>query len=334
MWPILNKNRGKIRALARPAALKFRAPITLKTETMSEAHLQTAVNCRERGGTVFPALLGACLALALCAVPATPRFARAGMIDVVAPSSPLRIANWNLAERPGTKPNDGDEAQRPSWRTSFGSERRTSTTLNAEPATIAADVVILQGLESVREIRRTFPARDWRLIVSRQILENDDPLNPWAEEAFSEIPTTAIAVRYQPNLRVTGQEHLLDIAARGAQSGSSTRGAPAATAARINWAGKIIWILSVDLTTPCITAGATCTALQRLETWRTDKKRDGAAVVTGGQFAGAPSGLLPSPPCEARSLLVTPADGSSRPTAFAIVPDTKTGCLLKLDFPY
>jgi hypothetical protein len=255
------------------------------------------------------------------------------MIDVEKPSAPLRVVNWNMQERVGAKTHDGVKLSKPSWRTSFGSERRSAVNVAPAGVEIEADLVLIQGLFSVREARQTFPARTWRLVVSRQMLENDDPLNPWANDAFAERPATAIAVRYQPPLRVTAQEHLLDLAALDG-SHNATETAAAGTAVRLSWGNKTFWAISVDLTSGCVKAAQACGALQRLEAWRAEKLQASETVITGGQWDAPLSEFLPPPPCDGRSLAFTTSSNSGAEALARRWPDARFGCFLQAQMRY
>ena len=257
-----------------------------------------------------------------------------GMIDVEKPSAPLRIANWNMLERPGSKNRDDVQMPKASWRTTFGSERRSLPPVMPAAGVIDADVVLIQGLLSVREARKSFPARTWRLVVSRQILDNDDPLNPWAEEAFAEKPATAIAVRYQAALRVTGQEHLLELATADVAPAGGAETPAAGTAVRFSWGNKNFWALSVDLTSPCVKAAQSCRARRRLEAWTAEKLLESENVVTGGQWETPLSDFLPPPPCEARSLSFAATPEAGAGVVSRRVPDVLLGCLLRAELAH
>ena len=249
------------------------------------------------------------------------------------PAGSLRIVSWDLSEAPNARLREKTGEQKPSWRTSFGSERRTAATAKTGGGEIGADVVLLQGLSSVREARRYFPARFWKIVVSRQILENDDPLDPWAEEAYSDHPTTAIAIRYQEGVRVTAQDHLLDLAAAGAQPGSHEALA-AGTAVRLNAGLRTLWFLSVELSPECVASGTSCPALVRFETWRNHHRLESDGTIAGGRFRRTPSKLLPPPPCDAQTLEADTKEKSGRSLAGAPEPSVLAGCLLRLEHPF
>jgi hypothetical protein len=196
-----------------------------------------------------------------------PRKANAG--TVLGPPLPLKIVSFDLAAAAGLATVTDSAAKRPSWRTSFGSEIR-SETRRARPAlAIDADVVLLQGLASIREARRLFPAREWKLVVSRQILSMDE-----VPDEARKFAATAVAVRYQTDVRVTGQDHLMDLGGAGDL-------APAATAVRLTFDGRTMWILSAALPEGC--AGeASCAAAAAIERWRRARRDAGDMTVAGG----------------------------------------------------
>jgi hypothetical protein len=233
--------------------------------------------------------------------------ANAGVIDVEKPAVPLRVVNWNMLERVGAKTREAAKLPKAAWRTSFGSERRGTITVAPAPAEFDADLVLIQGLTSVREARQAFPARTWRLIVSRQVLENDDPLGPWAEEAVSDRPATAVAVRYQAALRVTAQEHLLDLAALDVTGANASERPAAGTAVRLNWGNKTFWAISVDLTSGCVKAAQDCGALNRLQAWKNEKLRASENILIGGQWDLPSSDFLPPPPVRRPSRMRPPS---------------------------
>jgi hypothetical protein len=263
-----------------------------------------------------------------------PPYANAGVIDVEKPAVPLRVVNWNMLERVGAKTREEAKLPKVAWRTSFGSERRSSSKIAPLPTEFDADLVLIQGLTSVREARQAFPARTWRLIISRQVLENDDPLDPWAEEAVSDRPATAIAVRYQPALRVTAQEHLLDLAALDVTGPNATETPAAGTAVRLNWGNKAFWAISIDFTSGCIRAAQDCGALKRLQAWKEEKLRASPSVVIGGQWDLPGFDFLPPPPCEARTLTFA---SKSDPGVAVVVrrqSDARLGCVLRAELPH
>ena len=250
------------------------------------------------------------------------------------PGYALRIVSWDLTGAPNIRTKKELDSARPAWRTTFGSERHTREKERrmAGPLAIDADVVLLQGLTSMRIVRRMFPAREWRLIVSRQILERDDPLDPWSQDAISNVPTTAVAVRFQTSVRVSAQDHLLELAAPEAASGTAGGEKPAAaTAVRITTAGHSLWVVSVALTQACLAAGVTCAAQEHLESWRRTHRIAGDLTLVGGLMRAAFAGMLPPPPCDGQVIEADPMPPRSEPASGEPVLDPTAGCLMRLD---
>ena len=247
----------------------------------------------------------------------------------------LRIVSWDLAGAPNIRPNKALEAARPAWRTTFGSERRTQAAQEKKvtgPLAIDADVVLLQGLTSMRMVRRLFPARDWRLVVSRQILERDDPLDPWSQDAMSIVPTTAVAVRYQQDIRVTAQDHLMELAAPEPPSNAASTEKPAAgTAVRISAAGQTLWVVSVAFTQSCLANVTACAARENLESWRRIHRIAGDLTLVGGRLTSTFSGMLPPPPCDGQAIEADPKPPSAEPATGERTLDPTAGCLVHLN---
>ncbi|MGQ0671434.1 MAG: hypothetical protein ACT4N2_00940 [Hyphomicrobium sp.] len=252
----------------------------------------------------------------------------------------LRLASLDLRLLTGVAAQETSAAEtagtrRPSWRTSFGSEFRPRQPRFRAAASVEADVVLIQGVSSVREARRLFPPRFWKLVVSRQLLASDDPLDPWSRDATSANPTTAVAVRYQQGLRVTGQDHLLKLAAPEGTDASLLTGArPAGTAVRLNMLGRTLWVVSAELPPGCRRADvAACPERSALESWRQARRENGEATYAGGRIEEESADA----PCPGQSILddVTPA--SSPTNNFISRPvgerNATVGCLLRLDVP-
>ena len=139
----------------------------------------------------------------------------------ISDGEPIRIASWNLLDAVGVGVIDRAEPVAPTWRNTFGSERRVAAKPKFAGDRLGADVVLLQGVKSVGEVRQLFPARTWKLILSRQILRDGTSGRFSASTRIDGSgTTTAIAVRYQRRLRVTRIEHLLELAPVGAEDES------------------------------------------------------------------------------------------------------------------
>ena len=240
-----------------------------------------------------------CAGLASVTVVAQPR---------ISGGEPIRIASWNLLDAVGVGIIDRAEPAARTWRNTFGSERRVVAKPKFAGDRLGADVVLLQGVKSVGEVRQLFPARTWKLIVSRQILRDGTSGRFSASTRIDGAgTTTAIAVRYQRRVRVTGIEHLLDLApvasddasssalqkpAAGAQpenvekASSGPEPSPSAgVAVRLSQSGRVFWVVSAALGRDCSLSGEKpCEAAGRLEAWLNEKRDKGRGIVVGGQL--------------------------------------------------
>ena len=254
----------------------------------------------DRGGARAGMLaLVFCAGLAALPVVAQPR---------ISGGEPIRIASWNLLDAVGVGVIDRAEPAARTWRNTFGSERRVAAKPKFAGDRLGADVVLLQGVKSVGEVRQLFPARTWKLIVSRQILRDGTSGRFSASTRIDGSgTTTAIAVRYQRRLRVTGIEHLLELAPAGVDDKSSdasqtpaaeaqpenardTASGPepspsAGVAVRLSQSGRVFWVVSAALERDCSTSGEKpCEAAGRLEAWLNEKRDKGRGIVVGGQL--------------------------------------------------
>jgi hypothetical protein len=206
------------------------------------------------------------------------------------PARGLTIAILDLAEIPDLMPRPAAETRRPAWRTTFGSERESPPEVKAHAAAgpIAAlgetDAVLIQGVQAAAPLRRLFPPRTWRLIVSRKVLSLSDPVG--LRTVRSDLPpSTAIAVRAHQNLRVTARALTLRLepSPPGQPPGDTEA---AATAVRlVDRGGRTLWLASVALPASCSTEDPPCTALGTLDAWRQDKLRNGEPTVIGGRIS-------------------------------------------------
>lgn len=207
---------------------------------------------------------------------------------------PLTVAILDLAEAPGLAPPKPARAESAPWRTSFGSERTTQR--EKKPAAAAdgplglvasVDAVLIQGVHAAAPLRRLFPPRTWRLIVSRAMARADASFgsNPRLP------PTTAIAIKARGDLRVTARTRELRLTDTDVDI--ATEGAASATAIRIAAPGRAIWLASVALPAGCRGEPA-CAARAGLEAWRATKRGEGALTLVGGRTrspeAEAPQG--------------------------------------------
>ncbi len=238
----------------------------------------------------------------------------------------LTILSVDASTLPGTPKIAGRDTA-PAWRTSFGSERRSEPSRTRPESAVDADIVLLQGVRDVRTLRLWFPAKSWKLVVSRQMLMSEDPLDRWARDGIAPVPTTAVAVRYQPGLRVTAQDHLLDLANLG-QAIDGTPGA-AATAVRVLIDGRETWAISVLLPRQCVSEpDAACPARDRLMAWHTERARDGVRRVTGGRFAPlAATESGDQNACQHYGLRLDPVPPPPKRQHTAAEPGSPLGCM-------
>jgi hypothetical protein len=149
------------------------------------------------------------LAIAIAATVAAGRSAWADPLPPQEPRSGLTVAILDLAAAPGLLPTP-QAAIRPAWRTTFGSERQTPPPPKPGShgalmsALAGVDAVLVQGVTSARPLRRLFPPRQWRLIVSRHAARPS-----WTRDDAGGPAMTAIAVRARPDLRITARAFAL-----------------------------------------------------------------------------------------------------------------------------
>jgi hypothetical protein len=206
------------------------------------------------------------------------------------------------------------------WRHTFGAERQGPARVMFDTTTIGADVVLVQGVQRVRDVRLLFPARAWRLVVSREILAPGETPKP----------TTAIVVRYRKGLRVTAQEHLMELAAPapvGHAEGASAAGA-AGTAVRVLVGDKPFWLASVSLNVTCAKPQQICPTRQKLEAWIADKAATGATAVFGGRGAATAAGAQSLASCGDQSIARMPAAAPSVTAAQPADIREGDGCLI------
>lgn len=232
----------------------------------------------------------------------------------------LRIASWDVSEAPNLMPAPEPVSDQTRWRTSFGSERRTQAP-RPEPAalTIDADAVLLQGVTDARVLKRLFPAREWRLVVSRQMFQAPERRHP----------LTAIAVRAREGMRITAREHLL---ADDPADPEDAAGATGATAVRLAAMGRNLWLLSAALPGDCASAGAPCPPRQRIAEWEAGKTHAGDETVVGGTHVTV-TVSLPSRPCSAQSIGMTRAGGSSAKAIGKSELHEGKGCIAVIEAP-
>ena len=161
----------------------------------------------------------------------------------------LHIAAWNLqhitkeeAEKLKKKPKQATRK----WRNTFGAERRTKAWRKRARHGFYADIVALQGVKTVAEVRRLFPALTHQLLVSRAALsELRGEISGPREKAKGGF--TAIVVRSRTGLRVRGQ-HNFTAPALGP---SLPRQTAPIIALRLNVYREPIWVLSMAFRANC-----------------------------------------------------------------------------------
>lgn len=271
----------------------------------------------------------------------------------------LRIASWNLADAATAGVVAREEPVKRRWRNTFGAERRIAAKPKFSGDRLKADVVLLQGVRSVREVRQIFPARGWKLILSRQVLELGDGRLNQATTVDGEMAITAVAVRYQLRLRVTALEHLsgldgiTEVAADSNGFGVEVDAAdapgddpdpmtiqppataeggedageqfPDGVALRLTYSGFVIWVVSAELPSRCRTETAPCEPAARLKAWADSKRAEGYDVIIGGQLDPTLRQAGPNAVCTNQEIV---ADRRIKAETGA---DTVAGCIVFAD---
>lgn len=241
--------------------------------------------------------------------------------QMAASDETLTLLSVDVRTLPGAGPQSSSPAP-PAWRTSFGSERRSEKSVSPPQTAVDADIVLLQGVTDFPLLRRWFPARNWKLVVSRQLFDPAGETGEFpAPAARTRVPTTAIAVRLRTGLRLTGRDHLLELAT---PSSTTTDAAPAAagTAVRVQIDRRETWAISVLLPEEC---QSDCPARVALQNWY--QKRDGENVrrVTAGRFR-LTADPAAAAPCGGLGLELHPAPPPPRPAFFPATVTPDLGC--------
>lgn len=180
----------------------------------------------------------------------------------------LRIATWDLAHADASV-FKAPKSRQPTWRHTFGSERQDRKPARLGTFNLDVDIVLLQGVHNIHGLRRIFPPRHWKLIISRDYMHVSRPLSrlPTDLQAFdistldqsAGNPVTAVAVRYQRGLRVRGINHIsLDTHIQNVTSKNKPH--PKALATLLNYYGLRLWLVSMQLPAPCREQEMTCSA--------------------------------------------------------------------------
>lgn len=272
----------------------------------------------------------ACLALmAISANGAGGAFAQTPTVESPAPGK-LTIASWSLeAARKAGVLHDPKAAPPRTWRHTFGAERRSPAHVVFDVRTPDADVVLLQGVKRLSEVRRLLPSRNWKLVVSRQLAER-------ATTGTDSAPAlvTAIAVRYRQGLRISGQLHLPELVAPAllGQSDAAAAGA-AGTAIRLLADGKALWLVSVSLAAACQKAATLCPTRDKLEDWIAARRQTGEAVIVGGRGGATVHGAETLGACgeQAIARFAPPGAAATNVIQPAAEVDEAGGCLVKVE---
>jgi hypothetical protein len=271
-----------------------------------------------RRRTMF-SLAGGTLLLGIAGLTVT-----AGAQPTITDDDLLRIASWNLLDAVGAGVIKRKKRVQKSWRNTFGAERRIASRPKFAGDKLGADIVLLQGVKSIREVRQIFPARYWKLILSRQVLrQNRGRINADTVLGGSRT-TTAVAVRYQRGLRVTGYEHLLDLGATSEKDADTAKpnaaetqeavpaprtataekpSPPAGMALRIAHGRNNFWVVSVVLPDACRLGNGTCRSADELTKWADGKRKLGLGVVFGGRLAESLRQAGPSGTCAEQEIV-------------------------------
>jgi hypothetical protein len=229
--------------------------------------------------------------------PASPESPMPAAPPPAAPA-PLKILSWNVATSPYAIAMRKIRMAAPSWRTSFGSERRSIDPPAAPQASdFDFDVVLLQGVINPRALRRLFPARRWRLILSPRALASL-PRGSVFTAPVSTTEVEAVAVRYRQGLRIITRADVA--AAAPAQAAAPPPGdaaaaggaAPPGVAVKLIDRGRPVWFASIALPAACAGGAGPCPERDLVARWRQERREAGEAAVSGG---------LLSPPREAAS---------------------------------
>ncbi|MGI9409791.1 MAG: hypothetical protein ACR2OV_06940 [Hyphomicrobiaceae bacterium] len=141
---------------------------------------------------------------------------------------------------------DKPKPTRRKWRNTFGAERRTPSWRKRSRHGFYADIVALQGVKTVSEVRRLFPALTHQLLVSRAaISELRGEIS--GSRAQDTSGFTAVVVRSRTGLRVSGQHNFT----APALSPSLPHRAAPIVALRLSVNRDAVWVLSIAFRSDC-----------------------------------------------------------------------------------
>lgn len=184
----------------------------------------------------------------------------------------IHLASWDVSHaEKAVMARAGKEAG-PSWRHTFGSERRDRKKKRGKIFNLSSDVVLLQGVRNIRALKRVFPRRAWKIIVSRRNLMDAPRLSRLpsdlqafdvaAGEPFMGQSVVAVAVRYNRRVRVRAVRHF-----RTPISNTDTTDIHTghATGILLSYHGVPLWLISAEINEPC--QPRLCPAWRAIATW-------------------------------------------------------------------
>lgn len=242
----------------------------------------------------------------------------------------LRIATWDVSQAEKSIFARKKTQKKSSWRHTFGSERQDAKKSRLGVFNLDVDVVLLQGVHNVSALRGIFPTRHWKLILSRDYMNDIPPLSrlPMDLQGFditayehrTDHPVTAIAVRYQRRLRVRAINHVKLDPSENPQ-GDSSETIPSATAVRINYFGSSLWLVSLAMAQTCTDAYAPCPRLKAIKKWHNERGHQrGIPAIVGTTRTTKKQD-------KAENIVATPSCGKLRPLSTQCGTD---GCIGEL----
>jgi len=244
---------------------------------------------------------------------------------------PLRIASWHLDAARHAGAITIEPPRIHVWRHTFGAERRSPSRASFDAKSLGADVVLLQGVRRLSDVRLMFPSRYWRVIASRQLLRPQLATTEgasWGNELRT--ATTAVAVRYRRDLRLAGVQNIPEVVMPTIDPTGAGETA-AAIAVRLRFGRRFLWAVSADLPAACAGGSPTseCPARVELNRWIEAKQSD-ARVILGGPYTSRIGGIQTSP-CTGQRVRLAEAEPEA---AAAARPHPEAGCLASLNVPF
>jgi len=223
------------------------------------------------------------------------------------PIERLRVMVLSLQDLVPPEDETGVVSPRGQFRHTFGSQRNTREEhqqIAFDPGRVDADIVLLRGVERQALLRRLFPARSWRVVLSRARIV----VAREAGEIDGDSPAaTAVAIRLQPGMRFAGVDPGMARAL--------------GTSARVNIGKRTVWLLA--------TAGCTSgqddvqaprsvhrlPACSQFEDCIQGHLASGDMVVAGGGLAGLGEVREPEAATGANAMARLEVDTSTRTSA-------------------